>query len=315
MRLQGAISPRVEARLDEMLGHPETCPHGNPIDAATAKRRPAGSACSDIGGGHARDRSTGSRRRPRRTPACSRTSRRARSSPGAPITILARSRSLDSMTLEGPLGRATLGLRPAALVRVLPGDADPNLFHHVPVVAGRPRRRDPGARAESRPDRARARPGRSISGPRGRRCSTSCTPATSAGRSSCASRTPTSRAARSRSRRTSSTACTGWASTGTRARRSPASPPAARTHRTARWSACRCTPPRRQRLLADDLAYPCYCTPEELEADRKAQEAAKQPPRYVGRCARLTPTSARRARPRAAAARCASASGGRRRLR
>jgi len=43
-----------------------------------------------------------------------------------------------------------------------------------------------------------------------------------------------------------------------------------------------------QRLLADDLAYPCYCTPEELEADRKAQEAAKQPPRYVGRCARLT---------------------------
>ena len=36
MRLQGVISPRVEARLDEMLGHPETCPHGNPIDAATA---------------------------------------------------------------------------------------------------------------------------------------------------------------------------------------------------------------------------------------------------------------------------------------
>ncbi len=30
MRLQGAISPRVEARLDELLGHPETCPHGNP---------------------------------------------------------------------------------------------------------------------------------------------------------------------------------------------------------------------------------------------------------------------------------------------
>jgi glutamyl-tRNA synthetase len=43
------------------------------------------------------------------------------------------------------------------------------------------------------------------------------------------------------------------------------------------------------RLLADDRAYPCYCTPEELEADRRAQEAAKQPPRYVGRCAALTP--------------------------
>jgi len=44
-----------------------------------------------------------------------------------------------------------------------------------------------------------------------------------------------------------------------------------------------------ERLLAADLAYPCYCTPAELAADRAAQEAAKQPPRYVGRCARLTP--------------------------
>ncbi|HEY2915780.1 MAG TPA: glutamate--tRNA ligase [Candidatus Limnocylindrales bacterium] len=41
-------------------------------------------------------------------------------------------------------------------------------------------------------------------------------------------------------------------------------------------------------LLAGDLAYPCYCTPAELEADRKAQEAAHQAPRYVGRCAQLT---------------------------
>jgi glutamyl-tRNA synthetase len=42
-------------------------------------------------------------------------------------------------------------------------------------------------------------------------------------------------------------------------------------------------------LLARDLAYPCYCTPEELDADRKAQEAAHEAPRYVGRCANLTP--------------------------
>jgi nondiscriminating glutamyl-tRNA synthetase len=42
------------------------------------------------------------------------------------------------------------------------------------------------------------------------------------------------------------------------------------------------------RLLAADRAFPCYCTPEELDADRKAQEAAKQPPRYLGRCAALT---------------------------
>ncbi len=42
-------------------------------------------------------------------------------------------------------------------------------------------------------------------------------------------------------------------------------------------------------LLAKDMAYPCYCTPAELEADRHAQEAAHEPPRYVGRCAHLTP--------------------------
>ena len=41
-------------------------------------------------------------------------------------------------------------------------------------------------------------------------------------------------------------------------------------------------------LLARDLAYPCFCTPEELEADRKAQEAAHLPPKYVGRCTSFT---------------------------
>ena len=48
-------------------------------------------------------------------------------------------------------------------------------------------------------------------------------------------------------------------------------------------------------LLEKDLAYPCYCSPEELDADRKAQEAAHEPPRYVGRCANLT-SEARAAR-------------------
>ena len=43
-----------------------------------------------------------------------------------------------------------------------------------------------------------------------------------------------------------------------------------------------------ERLLAEDKAYHCYCTQEELAADRTAQEAAHQPPHYVGRCAHLT---------------------------
>ncbi|MFL5771468.1 MAG: glutamate--tRNA ligase [Chloroflexota bacterium] len=46
-----------------------------------------------------------------------------------------------------------------------------------------------------------------------------------------------------------------------------------------------------RRLLDEDKAYPCYCTPDELDAERKRQEAAKQPPRYNGRCAALSPAA------------------------
>jgi glutamyl-tRNA synthetase len=42
------------------------------------------------------------------------------------------------------------------------------------------------------------------------------------------------------------------------------------------------------RLLAQDRAYRCYCTPDELEAERNRQEATHQAPRYNGRCAHLT---------------------------
>jgi glutamyl-tRNA synthetase len=42
------------------------------------------------------------------------------------------------------------------------------------------------------------------------------------------------------------------------------------------------------RLLADGHAYRCWCTPEELEAVRREQEARKEPPRYNRRCLHLT---------------------------
>ena len=42
------------------------------------------------------------------------------------------------------------------------------------------------------------------------------------------------------------------------------------------------------RLEGADRAYPCYCTPIELELDRKAQLAAGRPPRYAGTCAALS---------------------------
>lgn len=136
MRLQGAISPRVEARLDEMLGHPETCPHGNPIDAETARRRPAGTRLSEMEAGTAATIYRITEEAEEDAGLLSYLEARALT-PGAHVTILARSESLDSLTLDGPRGRATLGLRPAALVRVLPGEADPGLFHHVPERAVR----------------------------------------------------------------------------------------------------------------------------------------------------------------------------------
>ena len=135
VRLQAHISPRVEAALDELLGHPEICPHGNPIDEATALRRPAGELLSGCGSGErvtiyriteAAEDDTG---------LVSYLEARGLR-PGAQVTVLARSESTDSLTLEGPLGRATLGLRPASLIRVLPGDPDPALFHHVPSRDG-----------------------------------------------------------------------------------------------------------------------------------------------------------------------------------
>jgi DtxR family Mn-dependent transcriptional regulator len=130
-RLQGAISPRVEARLDEMLGHPETCPHGNPIDAATAKRRPPGVPLSKLEAGEHATIYRITEEAEEDKALLSYLEARALK-PGASITVLARSESLDSITLDGPRGRATLGLRPAALVRAIRGEPDPALFHRVP---------------------------------------------------------------------------------------------------------------------------------------------------------------------------------------
>jgi DtxR family Mn-dependent transcriptional regulator len=130
-RLQAAISPSVEARLDELLGHPPTCPHGNPIDADIAKRRPAGVPLSQMEAGQEATIYRITEAAEEDKGLLSYLEARALQ-PGAAVNILARSESLDSLTLEGPIGRATLGLRPASLIHVLPGRADPALFHVVP---------------------------------------------------------------------------------------------------------------------------------------------------------------------------------------
>jgi hypothetical protein len=119
-----------------MLGHPETCPHGNPIDAETARRRPSGVPLSEMEAGSPATIYRITEEAEEDAGLLSYLEARALT-PGASITILARSESLDSLTLDGPRGRATLGLRPAGLVRVLPGEADPALFHRVPMPAPR----------------------------------------------------------------------------------------------------------------------------------------------------------------------------------
>lgn len=46
------------------------------------------------------------------------------------------------------------------------------------------------------------------------------------------------------------------------------------------------------KLLADGHAYYCYCTEEELNAEREAQESRGEMPRYSGRCRSLSPEQA-----------------------
>src|SRR5580658_5503647 len=43
-----------------------------------------------------------------------------------------------------------------------------------------------------------------------------------------------------------------------------------------------------QQLEREQHAYPCFCTPHELELARRAQLAAGRPPRYSGTCRELS---------------------------
>jgi DtxR family Mn-dependent transcriptional regulator len=135
MRLQGAVSPRVEAAIDALLGHPPTCPHGNPIDAASAAQRPTGVPLSEMPAGA--------------DLTVYRITEEAEEDaellvyleqhglvPGAHARVREHSVARDAITLDGPRGTGTMGLRPAALIRVLPGRADESLFHRVPDGVG-----------------------------------------------------------------------------------------------------------------------------------------------------------------------------------
>jgi glutamyl-tRNA synthetase len=47
-----------------------------------------------------------------------------------------------------------------------------------------------------------------------------------------------------------------------------------------------------QKLIEEGRAYPCFCTPEELKAQREEQIRRGEPPGYDGRCGRLTSSEA-----------------------
>lgn len=55
-------------------------------------------------------------------------------------------------------------------------------------------------------------------------------------------------------------------------------------------------------LEANGLAYPCFCTEQELKVERKTQLASGQPPRYSGRCRRLSASEIEERRGRGVAA-------------
>ncbi len=139
--LQHALSDRVTDRIDDLLGHPPTCPHGNPIprDGRTPER-PAGVPLSTaVAGGEV---------------TILRVTEEAEEDarlltflqdngvrPGSMFAIVDVAEHIGTMTMRrivdgGTEGTdVTIGLAAAAKLRMLEGRADPALFHRVPERA------------------------------------------------------------------------------------------------------------------------------------------------------------------------------------
>ena len=139
--LQHAFSDRVTDRVDELLGRPPTCPHGNPIprDGRTPER-PAGLPLSEAPQGS--------------EVTILRVTEEAEEDarlltflqengvrPGNAFEVVDVADHIGTMTLRradrGPDDghEVTIGLVAAAKLRALPGRADASLFHRVPERA------------------------------------------------------------------------------------------------------------------------------------------------------------------------------------
>lgn len=139
--LQHAMSDRVTDRIDDLLGRPPTCPHGNPIprDGQTPER-PAGLRLSEAAAGS--------------DVTILRVTEEAEEDarlltflqenavrPGHIFEVVDVATHIGTMTLRRVDGGAddgrevTIGLAAAAKLRMLPGRADQSLFHRVPERA------------------------------------------------------------------------------------------------------------------------------------------------------------------------------------
>ena len=139
--LQHALSDRVTDRVDELLGRPPTCPHGNPIprDGRTPER-PPGMLLSDAEAGS--------------DVTILRVTEEAEEDarlltflqengvrPGHVFEVVDVATHIGTMTLRRIQAGAedghevTIGLVAAAKLRMLPGRADQTLFHRVPERA------------------------------------------------------------------------------------------------------------------------------------------------------------------------------------
>ncbi len=139
--LQHAFSDRVTDKIDELLGEPPTCPHGNPIPrSGVTPERPAGLRLSEA--------------RPGSDVTILRVTEEAEEDarlltflqengvrPGHVFEIVEVAEHIGTMTLRrvatGPEDghEVTIGLVAAAKLRMLDGRADPALFHRVPERA------------------------------------------------------------------------------------------------------------------------------------------------------------------------------------
>lgn len=139
--LQHALSDRVTDRIDDLLGRPPTCPHGNPIprDGRTPER-PAGAPLSTAmaGGEVTILRVTEEAEEDARLLTFLQDNGVR---PGSMFAIVDVAEHIGTMTMRrvgdgGTEGQqVTIGLAAAAKLRMLEGRADPGLFHRVPERA------------------------------------------------------------------------------------------------------------------------------------------------------------------------------------